>query len=217
MSKVVLTLKEQIKEKKSFILIGIILFLMIIGIIFFINFINKPTLKLESTIKEISATSKEEIQVLTVLTKLPDNQYPAASVNIKFDNNKLELVDLATGTMECYNDFNEENGEELKFKIPKWSYNKELANKEGVIKAMYLDTTAGKNAYGKEGFEKDKKDVPFKLIFKLKNSANVGDKILIDLEEAVFATVNGDKDRSTLSSKKGYGDLNIKDLTIKVS
>ena len=40
-----------------------------------------------------------------------------------------------------------------------------MANQEGEIKAMYLDTTAGKNAYVISGFEKNKKDIKNYHIF----------------------------------------------------
>ena len=160
---------------------------------------------------------KDEIIVPAVLSNLPDNEYPAASVSIKFDNNKLEFVGINIGTMETYNDYDPERDEEPSYKIPQWTYNEEVANEEGEIKAMYLDTTAGKNAYVISGFEKDKKDIPFQLVFKLKDSVIKNDELAIEIEEAVFATVNGEVDKTTLSTKDSYGKLKVKDGVLKIT
>lgn len=92
-----------------------------------------------------------------------------------------------------------------------------MANEEGEIKAMYLDTTAGKNAYVISGFEKNKKDIPFQLVFKLKDSVIKNDELAIEIEEAVFATVNGDADKTTLSTKDSYGKLKVKDGVLKIT
>ena len=96
--------------------------------------------------EKISSNYKEDIIIHAVLSKLPDNEYPAASVEIKFDNNKLEFVGISIGTMETYNDYDPERDDEASYKIPQWSYNEEVANQEGIIKAIYLDTTEGKKS-----------------------------------------------------------------------
>ena len=119
--------------------------------------------------------------------------------------------------METYNDYEPERDDEASYKIPQWSYNEEVANQEGVIKAMYLDTTAGKNAYVSSGFEKEKKDIPFQLIFKLKDSVIPNDELVIEIEEAVFATINGDVDKTTLSTKDSYGKLKVRDGIIRIT
>ena len=82
---------------------------------------------------------------------------------------------------------------------------------------MYLDTTAGKNAYVSSGFEKEKKDIPFQLIFKLKDSVIPNDELVIEIEEAVFATINGDVDKTTLSTKDSYGKLKVRDGIIRIT
>ena len=105
--------------------------------------------------------SNEEIRVQAVLTDLPDNIYPAANVSIEFDKDKLELVDFTIGTMKVYDDYDEASDDEPKFKIPQWTYNLDMANEQGIINAMYLDTTVGKNAYSKDGFKKGKNDILF--------------------------------------------------------
>lgn len=207
----------RIKDKKKICIGGAVLVVAVIICIVILNKITTPTLKLEASSEKISANYKEEIIIPAVLSNLPDNEYPAASVSIKFDNNKLEFVGINIGTMETYNDYDPDRDDEVSYKIPQWSYNEEVANEDGVINAMYLDTTAGKNAYVKSGFDKDKKDIPFQLVFKLKDSVIKNDELIIKIEEAVFATVNGDTDKTTLSTKDNYKKLNIKNATIKIT
>ena len=207
----------KMKEKKMFFIGGSIIFVVAVVCIFIFKDIKTPTLKLEVPTEKITANYKDEIIVPAVLINLPDNEYPAASVSIKFDNNKLEFVGINIGTMETYNDYDPERDEEPSYKIPQWTYNEEVANEEGEIKAMYLDTTAGKNAYVISGFEKNKKDIPFQLVFKLKDSVIKNDELAIEIEEAVFATVNGDVDKTTLSTKDSYGKLKVKDGVLKIT
>ena len=207
----------KIKGKKKFLIGGAIIFVVAVVCIFIFKDIKTPTLKLEVPTEKITANYKDEIIVPAVLSNLPDNEYPAASVSIKFDNNKLEFVGINIGTMETYNDYDPERDEEPSYKIPQWTYNEEVANQEGEIKAMYLDTTAGKNAYVISGFEKNKKDIPFQLVFKLKDSVIKNDELAIEIEEAVFATVNGDADKTTLSTKDSYGKLKVKDGVLKIT
>ena len=207
----------KMKEKKMFFIGGSIIFVVAVVCIFIFKDIKTPTLKLEVPTEKITANYKDEIIVPAVLINLPDNEYPAASVSIKFDNNKLEFVGINIGTMETYNDYDPERDEEPSYKIPQWTYNEEVANQEGEIKAMYLDTTAGKNAYVISGFEKNKKDIPFQLVFKLKDSVIKNDELAIEIEEAVFATVNGDVDKTTLSTKDSYGKLKVKDGVLKIT
>lgn len=207
----------KMKEKKMFFIGGSIIFVVAVVCIFIFKDIKTPTLKLEVPTEKITVNYKDEIIVPAVLSNLPDNEYPAASVSIKFDNNKLEFVGINIGTMETYNDYDPERDEEPSYKIPQWTYNEEVANQEGEIKAMYLDTTAGKNAYVISGFEKNKKDIPFQLVFKLKDSVIKNDELAIEIEEAVFATVNGDVDKTTLSTKDSYGKLKVKDGVLKIT
>lgn len=209
----------KIKENKKIWISGgiIVLTITLVLSIFIFSIKTTPTLKLKVSSEKISSNYKEEIIIPAVLSKLPDNEYPAASVEIKFDNNKLEFVGISIGTMETYNDYDPERDDEASYKIPQWSYNEEVANQEGVIKAMYLDTTAGKNAYVSSGFEKEKKDIPFQLIFKLKDSVIPNDEFVIEIEEAVFATINGDVDKTTLSTKDSYGKLKVRDGIIRIT
>lgn len=206
---------EKIKGNKKAIIVGVVVIATVsIGAIG-LKILSVPTLTLESP-KTMSSTNRDEIVIPAVLSKLPNNSYPATSVSIKFDNNKLEFVGLTIGTMQVYNDYDETKDEDPRYKIPQWIYNADVANQEGEIRAMYLDTTAGKNAYVQDGFKKKTNDMPFKLVFKLKDSVIPNEKIEVAINEAVFATVTGDVDKSTLSTKDNYGKLNVKDATIKI-
>lgn len=205
------------KDNKKKIFIGVsFLVLVAIGVFLVIN-INTPKLSLKEPSKNITSSQSDEIVIPVVLSKLPNEVYPAASVVIDFDKNKLDFEEIKIGTMESYDDYDESKNEEPRFKIPNWAYNVDVANEQGKIKAMYLDNTASKNSYNKDGFEKNKKDIPFQIVFKLKDSVMPKDELKISILEAVFATVNGDKDKTTLSTKDGYGKLKVDNLKLKIN
>lgn len=207
---------EFINNNKKLIASTLLILLVIIGTVIITLNNSVPVLSLKSPTDEISYNSKDEIVVPAVLSKLPDDSYPAANVAISFNKNKLEFIGIKIGTMEAYDDYDESKNKEPNFKIPEWIYNKEVANQEGIIKAMYLDTTASKNAYSSDGFQKKEKDIPFQLVFKLKDSVISKDKLSLNIEEATFATVSGDIDKSTLSTKDNYRKLKVKNTEIKV-
>lgn len=208
---------EKIRKNKKFMIIGcVVTIACIVGIIFMVKKNSGPTLELQSPEEKISAQNRDEIIIPAVLSELPDNSYPAASVAVTFDKDKLEFIGYTIGTMKCYDDYDKDSGEEMKLKIPEWAFNAEVANKEGEARAMYLDATASKNSYCIEGFKKGTQDMPFKLKFKLKDSVNPGDKLEIKIKEAAFATLTGAEDKSTISTKDGYGELKTKDAIIKI-
>ncbi|MGL4773973.1 MAG: hypothetical protein ACRC2K_10440 [Clostridium sp.] len=202
-----------VENKKIIISVGVIAVVLVV-IISAINKVSVPTLTLKSPGK-VELKGDDKVVIPAVMSNLPDNIYPAASVAISFDNSKLEFVELTIGTMKTYDDYDELSGEEPHYKIPQWTYNSSIANKEGEIRAMYLDTTAGKNAYNKEGFKKETQDIPFKLVFKVKDSVLPSEELKLGIKEAVFATVTGEVDKSTLSTKNNYSELKTKDATIK--
>ena len=207
---------EFIINKKKLITSTLLILLVIISSIIIITNNSAPVLSLKSPTNEITYDYKDEIVIPVTLNKLPDNYYPAANVAVSFNKNKLEFVGIKIGTMEAYDDYDKSKNEEPNFKIPQWVYNTDVANQEGVIKAMYLDTTASKNAYCLDGFKKKEKDTPFQLVFKLKDSVISNDKLALNIEEATFATVSGNVDKSTLSTKDNYGKLKIKNTEIKI-
>ena len=206
---------EFIINKKKLITSTLLILLVLISSIIIITNNSAPVLSLKSPTNEITYDYKDEIVIPVTLNKLPDNYYPAANVAV-FNKNKLEFVGIKIGTMEAYDDYDKSKDGQPNFKIPKWVYNADVANQEGVIKAMYLDTTASKNAYCLDGFKKKEKDTPFQLVFKLKDSVISNDKLALNIEEATFATISGDVDKSTISTKDNYGKLKIKNTEIKI-
>ena len=140
--------------------------------------------------KELEASSEEEIVIPVKLSYLPSGVYPSASMSIEFDKEKLEFTGIAKGTMQ---DFSQE--------VPVWNVDIDASNKSGVVNAVYLDKSGGKNSYHKSGFEKGTKDTVLNLKFKLKD-AKSKEILHLNISDAVFATVNGDTDNSNLSTLK---------------
>lgn len=155
-----------------------------------------PTISLEPP-SPVEVGSKDEIIVDVKLSKLPTNIYPAASLSVGFDNNKLEFTGVKMGTMETYGD-KIVNGSD--YTIPTWDCDVETSNSRGQVNAMYIDMTTGKFAYNADGFEKDTKDIVLRMAFKLKDSAQKGDTYYLEIKDAVFATIDGDKDKTSLST-----------------
>lgn len=149
--------------------------------------------------KDINNNNKEEFDVDVTLSSLPPNIYPAASISVSFDKNKLEFTGIKNGTMKTYG-----NGESSSdgFSVPTWKCDTEASNNSSEINAMYVDMTAGRFAYNKDGFDNKSKNSVIRLGFKLKEGVKVGDILKLDLKDAIFATVNGDKDNTSLSAIK---------------
>lgn len=176
------------------------IFILILSLIIFSVFrvkkeIDKPTLTI-MPIAPIESTDRNEFTLDMVLSDLPKNLYPAASVAITFDKNKLEFTGIKLGTMMAYGDKSADGNNLVS---PTWSCNIQNSNIKGEIDAMYLDMTAGEYAYCSQGFDKKSKNVVLRLGFKLKDSAAKGDSYNIVFKDAVFATVNGDEDKTSLA------------------
>ena len=69
--------------------------------------------------------------------------------------------------------------------------------------------------YNEDGFEKDSKDIVLRLAFKLKDSAQSGENYYLDIKDAVFATVDGDKDKSSLSMTDKTLKINNCSIVVK--
>lgn len=194
-------------SKKQKLLIGtgliIVIALIIMGIFIFRKIINTPTLTLIPP-APLEASNYEEFTIDLELSDLPSNLYPAASISLTFDKNKLQFTGIKEGTMMTYGD---ESADGNNLSIPTWSCNIDRANTNGEINAMYLDTTAGKYAYCSEGFNKKNQNIVLRLGFKLRTSAVKGDVYNITFQDAVFATVNGDEDKTSLA-------MNMKTLRV---
>ncbi len=203
-------------SKKKIYTIAILLFLAVAGTVYGISTLNKSdseNTKVEEKIEDavlslecnedISADFKDEIVIPVKLSYLPSGIYPSASISVEFDKDKLEFIGIKDGTMENYSK-----------EIPKWNVDVESSNKYGVINAIYLDESGGKNSYYKSGFVKGEKDTVLNLKFKLKDSVKQNDKLELTVSDAVFATINGDTDDKNLSTLKET--MEVKNLTIEV-
>lgn len=192
-------------NKQKITAIAVILSLVVVGVVYGIGVKSKQeqvntTVQQEDENQEVSlileyneeleASSQEEIVIPVKLSYLPSGVYPSASMSIEFDKDKLEFTGIAKGTMQ---DFSQE--------VPAWNVDIDASNKFGVVNAVYLDKSGGKNSYHKSGFEKGTKDTVLNLKFKLKD-AKSKEILHLNISDAVFATVNGDTDNSNLSTLK---------------
>lgn len=175
--------KKKRKSKKWIIIItGIVL--LIIIILLFLTRCDKnnnkiPILTIE-TPQKIS-TDTEEISLDVTISDFGDALYPAASMSISFDPAYLEFIGLGEGNVFVLNE-----DENVTKKLPEWGCNPTQCNKSGKINVMYLDTTAGQNAFTKT-LLKDKDNVVLRLKFRLRGSASEGDVYDLIFEDAVFA------------------------------
>jgi len=147
----------------------------------------------------LEVLNRDEFTVDVILSDLPKNIYPAASLTLGFDKNKLEFTGTKLGTMMTYGDTTIDGNS---MNIPLWECNIERANEIGQINAMYLDMTAGKYSYSEKGFDKEKNNVVLRLGFKLKDSVVKGDVYNIKIHDAVIATINGDVDKTSLATNQ---------------
>lgn len=192
-------------NKQKITAIAVILSLIVVGVVYGMGVKSKQeqvntTVQQEDENQEVSlileyneeleASSQEEIVIPVKLSYLPSGVYPSASMSIEFDKDKLEFTGIAKGTMQ---DFSQE--------VPVWNVDIDASNKSGVVNAVYLDKSGGKNSYHKSGFEKGTKDTVLNLKFKLKD-AKSKEILHLNISDAIFATVNGDTDNSNLSTLK---------------
>ena len=176
-----------------------------------------PTILVESPKNKVELEDNRELKIPIRVKNLPKGEFPATSMSISFDKRKLEFIKVDDGTMEVYDNYAKNVSDEVNYKIPNWAYNVDAANGDGIINTMYLDTTAGKNAYSKDGYDKGGKDILVNLVFKLKGSALQGEKLDIKIEDATLAKVNGEVDKTSYSTKDGYEKLAVKSGEIVVA
>lgn len=123
----------------------------------------------------------EEVEI-DVKVKGIEGFYPAVSLEIAFDKNKLEFLELRQGNMEVVN---QTTGETV---IPEWQFSKESANREGAVKTMYLDMTGGDNPVSGDAIEEGS-DIMFRLVFRVKDSCNEGEELVLTTKQATFAAL----------------------------
>ena len=205
-------------SKQKITAIAVILSLVVVGIVYGIGVKSKQeqvnnNVKQEDENQEVAllleydedltANSQEEIIIPVKLSYLPSGVYPSASISIEFDKEKLEFTGIDKGTIKDFSN-----------QVPAWNVDVDATNKSGVVNAMYLDKSGGKNSYYKSGFEKGTKDTILNLKFKLKDAAKSKDILHLNIADAVFATINGDTDNSSLSTLKNT--MKNKNLMIEI-
>lgn len=150
----------------------------------------------------LSKNNKNTFKLKLKMSQTPSNIYSSASFSISFDKNKVEFVDIEKGDILTYSS-----------NSPSWEYDVKASNKRGQVNIMYLDSTGGKESFTSKSIVEERKNNILILEFKLKDDVESGDNISFKIKDAVFATVNGDKDNSSLSTKNKnikFEDCNIK-------
>jgi len=192
-------------KKKLFIGIGTgVLLLLLILFLLFMKWDkiagSTPTLTIE-TPQKISISETEEFTLDVTVSTLGEAIYPAASMSIAFDSSRLEFIGVEEGNVFIRHDESDSSQ-----KLPNWSCNPEQSNKSGKINIMYLDTTGGKNAFGKELLAEDD-NVVLRLAFRLRGSVRSGDVCDLIFDDAVFAASDENESlamtRDTLKVRNG--------------
>lgn len=150
----------------------------------------------------LSKNNKNTFKLKLKMSQIPSNIYSSASFSISFDKNKVEFVDIEKGDILTYSS-----------NSPSWEYDVKASNKRGQANIMYLDSTGGKESFTSKSIVEERKNNILILEFKLKDDVESGENISFKIKDAVFATVNGDKDNSSLSTKNKnikFEDCNIK-------
>ncbi len=174
------------KYKKQLKLILTVILIAVVCVGAFTSWIHlsRPSVYIES--KSVPLGSQFSVDVK--ITSLPEGKYPAASIAVKFDNNKLELLGTKLGTLGVANPNSSNKMDDY---VPEWYSNVIGSNQSGIIKAMYLDMSSGDKSYEGRFFEKSKKDVLLRLNFKLKDTAISGDQLKLSFDDVCFAAVEG--------------------------
>ena len=139
-----------------------------------------PTLTV-GTPPKLSASATEEFVVDVTINQLGEALYPAMSMSIAFDPSKLEFLGVEEGNVFV---FSSENS--VGRQLPQWNCNVQNCNATGKINIMYLDMTAGRNAFSQLLLEEDG-NVVLRLRFRLRGSVRAGDVMDLIVEDAVFA------------------------------
>lgn len=150
----------------------------------------------------LSKNNKNTFKLKLKMSQIPSNIYSSASFSISFDKNKVEFVDIEKGDILTYSS-----------NSPSWEYDVKASNKRGQANIMYLDSTGGKESFTSKSIVEESKNNILILEFKLKDDVESGENISFKIKDAVFATVNGDKDNSSLSTENKnikFEDCNIK-------
>ena len=188
------------KKKKKICIIGAIIVIILAVFLFYFYWKDSeiPILTIE-TPQKLSCEKTDTFVLDVSISDFGEVIYPAASMSISFDASRLEFLGVEEGNVFIFH-------QNLKQQLPEWSYNTEQCNKSGLINIMYLDTTAGKNAFSKELLAEDE-NIVLRLKFRLRGSARVGDVYDLVIEDAVFAASDEKQSlailQNTLKTKNG--------------
>lgn len=185
--------------KKRRVLISILCLTLVLGTATFLLIskkerigVFKPTLTVVSP-QPVKAEPGELVTVDITLSKMPKEVYPGASINVSFDSKKLEFVGLKQGDITVPSP--KKGGET----IPIWECNIKKSNENGEIKGMFIDMSGGKYGYGAEGFHPKEQKVLLRAQFKLTENVKKGESYELIIEDAVFATLNNEAKKNSLS------------------
>jgi hypothetical protein len=199
--------KKLTGRNKAQVTIGIIASGLIVTIIFLLVMremgVIERLFSLDATItlsspEPMYADNRDEIVINALVSNLPKREYPAVSLSVHFDTNRLEFLGVRQGNMVI-------KGEGV-YHIPIWSVDVEVSNRRGIVNTMYLDITGGDFPY----IVTDA-DTLIRLVFRLRDSIESGDVLYVTIEDAVFATVD-----VTESVAMSEGNLNVHHAQIVV-
>ena len=188
------------KKKKKICIIGAIIVIILAVFLFYFYWKDSeiPILTIE-TPQKLSCEKTDTFVLDVSISDFGEAIYPAASMSISFDTSRLEFLGVEEGNVFIFH-------QNLEQQLPEWSYNTEQCNKSGLINIMYLDTTAGKNAFSRELLAEDE-NIVLRLKFRLRGSARVGDVYDLVIEDAVFAASDEKQSlailQNTLKTKNG--------------
>ena len=151
------------------------------------------------TPQKIDPATIDPFVVDVTVSSLGEAVYPAMSMSISFDADRLEFLGIEEGNVRILG----ENGQPA---LPEWIYNTASCNQSGCINVMYLDMTGGKHAFSKNLLAEED-NVVLRLRFRLKGGVRSGDVMDLVVEDAVFAA-SDEKDslalaRDTLKVRNG--------------
>ena len=142
------------------------------------NGADQPTLVVH-TPQKIDPATTDAFVVDVTISSLGEAVYPAMSMSISFDTDRLEFLGIEEGNVLISG----ENGQPV---LPEWIYNTASCNQSGCINVMYLDMTGGQHAFSKELLAEED-HVILRLRFRLKEGVGAGDVMDLVVEDAVFA------------------------------
>lgn len=164
-------------------------------------FRTEPTVTIETPDK----INDEHFSVDVTISSMGDEVYPAVSMCIGFDSERIEFKGLRNGNVKVMGDTSDGQ-------FPEWSIDNDYSNETGKINIMYLDISGGKYAFS-DSLLNDKNNTLFTLDFSLRDNAESGDTYEFDIEDAVFATADSEKSLASISGtlKTNNGKVVLED------